>query len=157
MSRPITNFSRPLDRGHITGYTVYIVHKQNGWFPMNIIISNANDKPIYEQITTQVKNAILSGELHPGEGLPSIRALAKDLRVSVITTKRAYDELEKAGYLYTVPGKGCYVAEKNTELVKEAYLTQIEDHLSQVLTLAAGCGLTVDDLADMLRLLAEDQ
>ena len=77
--------------------------------------------------------------------------------MSVITTKRAYDELEKAGYLYTVPGKGCYVAEKNTELVKEAYLTQIEDHLSQVLTLAAGCGLTVDDLADMLRLLAEDQ
>lgn len=124
---------------------------------MNIIISNANDKPIYDQIYTQVKNAILSGELQPGEGLPSIRALAKDLRVSVITTKRAYDELEKAGYLYTVPGKGCYVAEKNTELVKEAYLTQIEDHLSQVLTLAAGCGLTVDDLADMLRLLAEDQ
>jgi len=124
---------------------------------MNIIISNVNDKPIYDQIYTQVKNAILSGELQPGEGLPSIRALAKDLRVSVITTKRAYDELEKAGYLYTVPGKGCYVAEKNTELVKEAYLTQIEDHLSQVLTLAAGCGLTVDDLADMLRLLAEDQ
>lgn len=124
---------------------------------MNIIISNVNDKPIYNQIYTQVKNAILSGELQPGEGLPSIRALAKDLRVSVITTKRAYDELEKAGYLYTVPGKGCYVAEKNTELVKEAYLTQIEDHLSQVLTLAAGCGLTVDDLADMLRLLAEDQ
>ena len=124
---------------------------------MNIIISNVNDKPIYDQIYTQVKNAILSGEIQPGEGLPSIRALAKDLRVSVITTKRAYDELEKAGYLYTVPGKGCYVAEKNTELVKEAYLTQIEDHLSQVLTLAAGCGLTVDDLADMLRLLAEDQ
>lgn len=124
---------------------------------MNIIISNVNDKPIYDQIYTQVKNAILSGELQPGEGLPSIRALAKDLRVSVITTKRAYDELEKAGYLYTVPGKGCYVAEKNTELVKEAYLSQIEDHLSQVLTLAAGCGLTVDDLADMLRLLAEDQ
>lgn len=124
---------------------------------MNIIISNVNDKPIYDQIYTQVKNAILSGELQPGEGLPSIRALAKDLRVSVITTKRAYDELEKAGYLYTVPGKGCYVAEKNTELVKEAYLSQIEDHLSQVLTLADGCGLTVDDLADMLRLLAEDQ
>ena len=92
---------------------------------MNILISNANDKPIYEQITTQVKNAILSGELHPGEGLPSIRALAKDLRVSVITTKRAYDELEKDGYLYTVPGKGCYVAEKNTQLVREGYLTQI--------------------------------
>ena len=125
---------------------------------MNIIISNANDKPIYEQITTQVKNAILSGELHPGEGLPSIRALAKDLRVSVITTKRAYDELEKAGYLYTVPGKGCYVAEKNTQLVREGYLTQIEEHMTAILTLAAGCGLSVDDLTEMLRLLAsQDQ
>lgn len=125
---------------------------------MNIIISNANDKPIYEQITTQVKNAILSGELHPGEGLPSIRALAKDLRVSVITTKRAYDELEKAGYLYTVPGKGCYVAEKNTQLVREGYLTQIEEHMTAILTLATGCGLSVDDLTEMLRLLAgQDQ
>ncbi|MDO4517415.1 MAG: GntR family transcriptional regulator [Bacillota bacterium] len=125
---------------------------------MNIIISNANDKPIYEQITTQVKNAILSGRLQPGEGLPSIRALAKDLRVSVITTKRAYDELEKAGYLYTVPGKGCYVAEKNTQLVREGYLTQIEEHMTDILTLAAGCGLSVEDLTEMLRLLAgQDQ
>lgn len=123
---------------------------------MNIRISNVGDKPIYDQICTQIKNAIVAGELQPGEGLPSIRALAKDLRVSVITTKRAYDELEKAGYLYTVPGKGCYVAEKNTELVRESYLTQIEEHMGQILTLAAGCGLSVDDLAEMLRLLADD-
>ena len=93
---------------------------------MNIIISNANDKPIYDQISQQIKTAILSGELSPGQALPSIRSLAKDLRVSVITTKRAYEELEKGGYLHTVPGKGCYVAEKNTQLVREGYLTQIE-------------------------------
>lgn len=79
---------------------------------MNILISNCNDKPIYEQIYTQIRNQILSGALPPGQALPSIRALAKDLRVSVITTKRAYEELEKAGYLYTVPAKGSYVAGK---------------------------------------------
>lgn len=123
---------------------------------MNIIISNATDKPIYDQIYTQIKNAILNGALQPGEGLPSIRTLAKDLRVSVITTKRAYDELEKAGYLYTVPGKGCYVAEKNTELVRENYLTQIEEHLSQALTLSESCGLSLEELIDLLRLLSEN-
>lgn len=123
---------------------------------MNIMISNATDKPIYDQIYTQIKNAILNGALQPGEGLPSIRTLAKDLRVSVITTKRAYDELEKAGYLYTVPGKGCYVAEKNTELVRENYLTQIEEHLSQALTLSESCGLSLEELIDLLRLLSEN-
>ena len=123
---------------------------------MNILISNANDKPIYEQICTQIKNAVLAGALRPGDALPSIRSLAKDLRVSVITTKRAYDELEKDGYLYTVPGKGCYVAEKNTQLVRETYLTQIEEHMTKILSLAAACGLTADDLAEMLRLLAQN-
>lgn len=123
---------------------------------MNIIISNVGDKPIYDQIYNQIKTAILSGQLAPGEALPSIRALAKDLRVSVITTKRAYEELEKGGYLYTVPGKGCYVAEKNTELVREGYLTQIEEHMSAILSLAPACGLSLEDLTDMLRLLSED-
>ncbi len=135
---------------------MYTVHEQNGWCHVNILISNANDKPIYEQICTQIKNAVLAGELRPGDALPSIRSLAKDLRVSVITTKRAYDELEKDGYLYTVPGKGCYVAEKNTQLVREAYLTQIEEHMTKILSLAAACGLTADDLAEMLRLLAQN-
>ena len=124
---------------------------------MNIIISNASDKPIYDQIYHQIKTAILSGELAPGQALPSIRALAKDLRVSVITTKRAYEELEKGGYLYTVPGKGCYVAEKNTQLVREGYLTQIEEHMSAILTLAPSCGLSLEDLTQMLRLLSEDE
>lgn len=123
---------------------------------MNILLRNDTDKPIYEQIATQIKQDILSGQLPPGSPLPSIRSLAKDLRVSVITTKRAYEELEKEGFLYTIPAKGSYVAEQNTQLVREAYLTQIEAHMQEILALAKPCGLSPDDLADMLRLLAQD-
>ena len=120
---------------------------------MDLIISNASGKPIYEQICTQIKNAILSGELSPGDALPSIRALAKDLRISVITTTRAYDELERDGFIDRVPGKGCYVAEKNLELVREAHLKQIEDHMNAVVDLAAGCSLTEEEAVEMLRLM----
>lgn len=122
---------------------------------MDLIISNASGKPIYEQIYTQIKNSILSGELSPGDALPSIRALAKDLRISVITTTRAYDELERDGFIDRVPGKGCYVAEKNLELVREAHLKQIEDRMSEIVDLAAGCSLTEDDAVKMLRLMWE--
>lgn len=120
---------------------------------MDLIISNASGKPIYEQICTQIKNAILSGELSPGDSLPSIRALAKDLRISVITTTRAYDELERDGFIDRVPGKGCYVAEKNLELVREAHLKQIEDHMNAIVDLAAGCSLTEEEAVEMLRLM----
>ena len=120
---------------------------------MDLIISNASGKPIYEQICTQIKNAILSGELSPGDALPSIRALAKDLRISVITTKRAYDELERDGFIDRVPGKGCYVAEKNLELVREAHLKQIEDHMNAIVDLAASCSLTEEEAVEMLRLM----
>jgi len=96
---------------------------------LDIILSNMSDRPIYEQIYNQIKNAIISGELKEGDMLPSIRALAKDLRISVITTKRAYDELERDGYIYTVAGKGCYVAKKNMELIREEYLKRIEEHI----------------------------
>ena len=123
---------------------------------MNILITNTSDKPIYEQIFTQIRDQILSGALQPGQALPSIRSLAKDLRVSVITTKRAYEELEKAGYLYSVPAKGSYVAEKNTQLVREADLTQIEEHMNQIFPLAASYGLGEAELVDMLRLLYQD-
>ena len=123
---------------------------------MNIRITNTSDKPIYEQIFTQIRDQILAGALQPGEALPSIRSLAKDLRVSVITTKRAYEELEKAGYVYTVPAKGSYVAEKNTQLIRETYLTQIEEHMTQILSLAASCGLGEEELVEMLRLLYQD-
>lgn len=120
---------------------------------MDLIISNASGKPIYEQICTQIKNAILSGELSPGDALPSIRALAKDLRISVITTTRAYDELERDSFIDRVPGKGCYVAEKNLELVREAHLKQIEDHMNAIVDLAAGCSLTEEEAMEMLRLM----
>lgn len=122
---------------------------------MDLIISNASGKPIYEQIYTQIKNNIISGELSPGDALPSIRALAKDLRISVITTTRAYDELERDGFIDRVPGKGCYVAEKNLELVREAHLKQIEEHMSEIVDLAAGCSLTEEDAVKMLRLMWE--
>lgn len=120
---------------------------------MDLIISNASGKPFYEQICTQIKNSILSGELSPGDALPSIRALAKDLRISVITTTRAYDELERDGFIDRVPGKGCYVAEKNLELVREAHLKQIEDHMNAIVDLAAGCSLTEGEAVEMLRLM----
>ena len=120
---------------------------------MNILISNASGVPIYEQVYRQIKNAIVSGELAPGELLPSIRALAKDLRISVITTKRAYDELEKDGYIYTVAAKGSYVAEKNLQLVREEQLRRIEEHMRSILELAPACGLTLAELIEMLQLL----
>jgi len=123
---------------------------------MDIIISNAGGQPIYEQICRQIKGAIATGKLKPGEALPSIRALARDLRISVITTKRAYEELEREGFLYTVAGKGCFVAQENLELVRENSLREIEGHLSAALELAAQCGLTAVDVHDMLRLLSEE-
>lgn len=124
---------------------------------MDIIISNADNSPIYEQIYRQIKSGILRGSLQEGDMLPSIRALAKDLRISVITTKRAYDELEKDGYLHTVAGKGCFVAEKNTELIREENLRQLEEHLRSAAELAAACGLSREETADLLRLLWEDE
>lgn len=124
---------------------------------MNIIISNANNKPIYEQIFTQIRDQILSGDLPPGQALPSIRALAKDLRISVITTKRAYDELEADGFLYTVAGKGCFVAEKNLDLIREQKLKELEDHLDAAVELAAQCGVSASELMEMLRILLKEE
>ena len=96
---------------------------------MDIIISNSSNDPIYLQIVNQIKAMIMSGELAPGDALPSMRNLAMQMRISLITTKRAYDELEREGFLYTVPAKGCFVAPKNTELLREEHLKQIENHL----------------------------
>lgn len=124
---------------------------------MHILIRNSSDAPIYEQIFGQIRDQILSGELKPGEALPSIRALAKDLRISVITTKRAYEELERAGYLVTVAGKGSFVAPQNLELLREAHLTEIEQHLRRAARLARGCGLTQGELEEMLALQWEEE
>ena len=122
---------------------------------MDIIISNASGKPIYEQITVQIKSQILSGALTAGDALPSMRTLAKELRISVITTKRAYDELEKEGFLYAVPAKGFFVAPKNTELLREETLKKIEAHLTEAVRLSASCGLSREELGEMLELLWE--
>ena len=124
---------------------------------MNLIISNANPQPIYEQVYSQIRSAILSGELREGDLLPSIRSLAKDLRISVITTRRAYEELERDGYLYTVAGKGCYVAPKDTGLVREQHLREIESHMRQIHGLATPLGLTEAELLDMYHAVTEEE
>ncbi|MGC2873617.1 GntR family transcriptional regulator [Ihubacter sp. rT4E-8] len=124
---------------------------------MDIIIRNANNQPIYEQIYTQLKNHIISGALKEGDALPSIRGLAKDLKISVITTKRAYDELEQEGFIYTVAGKGCFVAEKNTQLIRENHLRRLEELLEEILELASSLDMDYDALTEMLRLMAEEE
>ena len=123
---------------------------------MNLFIDNKSGKPIYEQIYSQIKAQIISGELCEDEALPSIRNLAKDLRISVITTKRAYEELEREGFLYMVAGKGCFVAPKNVELLREENLKRIEEHLEAIRQLAATCNLTKRDLAEMLDCIWEE-
>lgn len=120
---------------------------------MNIFIDNKGGVPIYDQIYTQIKNLIISGELNENDALPSIRSLSKDLRISVITTKRAYDELEREGFIYTLPAKGCFVAPKNTELLREENLKRIEEHLLQIRQLAASCKLTKQDIISMFDIL----
>ena len=118
---------------------------------MQLYIDNRSGAPIYDQIYSQIKDAILSGQVAEGEALPSIRALAKDLRISVITTKRAYDELEADGFLYTVAGKGCFVAEPDLALFREQSLHLLEDHLAAAAELARTCGLSESELTELLR------
>ena len=117
---------------------------------MNILIDNKSGAPIYDQIYAQIKQQIISGALKENELLPSIRGLAKDLRISFITTKRAYEELEKEGFIYTLPAKGCYVAPKNVELLREENLKRIEEHLEQAVQLAVSCGLSRVEIMEMV-------
>ena len=120
---------------------------------MDIIIRNSGGVPIYDQITRQMKGLILRGELKEGEALPSMRLLAKALRISVITTKRAYEELERDGFLENVPGKGCFVAPQNRELLREAQLRRTEEFLSQAVEEARKGGITLEELEEMLTIL----
>ena len=122
---------------------------------MEIIISNASNKPIYEQITDQVKAAILAGELAEGEQLPSIRTLASLLRVSVITTKRAYTDLEAAGFIETVQGKGSFVAGGNMELIREERMRGVESLLTRAIADGRAAGLSDGELKEMFNLLME--
>lgn len=124
---------------------------------MDIIISNAGGVPIYDQITRQMKACILRGELTEGEALPSMRLLAKDLRISVITTKRAYEELEQEGFLTTVPGKGCFVSPQNPELVREDTLRRVEEHLTKAADIARAGGVSLEELTATLNILYGDE
>ncbi len=123
---------------------------------MTVLIDNKSGTPIYDQIFSQIKSQIISGELKENEMLPSIRGLAKDLRISFITTKRAYEELEKEGFIYTVPAKGCYVAPKNVELIREENLKRIENCFSEAVELAKSCSLSREELREMLDFALEE-
>ena len=117
---------------------------------VDIIISNSSGKPIYEQIADQVKEQIMAGALAAGDALPSMRLLAKELRISVITTKRAYEELERDGFLENVPGKGCFVAPQNRELLREAQLRRVEEKLTQAIEEARRGAVSLEELKEML-------
>lgn len=119
---------------------------------MDIKISNADGVPIYEQIAAQIKAKVISGELREGDALPSMRLLAKELRISVITTKRAYEELEREGFIVSMTGKGSFVAGKDLEFVREEHLRQIEELMGRIVELATACDIGLDELTEMLRL-----
>lgn len=123
---------------------------------MQILIDNKSGAPIYDQIYSQIKAQIISGALHENDQLPSIRGLAKDLRISFITTKRAYDELEKEGFLYSIQGKGSFVAPKNVELLREENLKKIEQLIDDMILLAASCNISHQQLLDMVRFSLEE-
>ncbi|MFE3575405.1 GntR family transcriptional regulator [Lysinibacillus sp. NPDC059133] len=123
---------------------------------MQIIISNSSKEPIYEQITNQIKSLILTGDLLEGTALPSMRQLAKDLQISVITTKRAYEELEKVGFIYSIVGKGSFVAEQNLEVIKEKKLKVIEEQLSAVIKNSREIGMSLNELQELLSILNEE-
>ena len=124
---------------------------------MDIIIRNAGDVPIYEQILRQIKSQILRGELGEGDALPSMRLLAKELRISVITTKRAYEELEREGFITTVPGKGCFVAPRNLELAREDTLRRVEEHLTHAVETARTGGVSDQEVKELLGILLGDE
>ena len=124
---------------------------------MDIIISNTGGQPIYEQICRQIKGAIAAGKLKPGEPLPSIRALAKELRISVITTKRAYEELERDGFICTQAGKGSFVAAQDAELARESNLREIEEHLQAAVELGRQIELPAEELQHILQVLIEEE
>ncbi|RVU54352.1 GntR family transcriptional regulator [Anaerosphaera multitolerans] len=120
---------------------------------MNIIISNSSEVPIYEQIKNQIKNMIMSGELKSGDALPGMRSLAKDLKISVITTKRAYNDLEAEGFIYTAQGKGSFVSTMNSEMIKEEILKKIEGKLNEAVDLSLSAGISLEELIDILSLI----
>lgn len=134
-------------------YTLYTLKRGDR---LNINISNTSTVPLYEQIQTQIKNQILNGNLKPGEGLPSIRNLAKELKVSIITTKRAYEELEKDGFIETVVGKGTFISSQNTERLKEITLYNIENKLEEIIKQAKSVGITLEEGIEIFKSIYEE-
>lgn len=124
---------------------------------MDIIISNSNGKPIYEQIYSQIKNLILNSTLKEGDSLPSMRLLAKELRISVITTKRAYEELERDGFIETVAGKGSFVGSNNLEFIKEEHLRIVEDYLTKAVGSAKLCDYSLEEMTSLLSMLYQEE
>ena len=122
---------------------------------MKIVISTTVSMPIYEQIINQIRDAVVSGELKAGDGMPSIRVLAKELAVSVITTKRAYEELEKEGVIESVPGRGFLVCEQKNDLLREKQMMNLENRMSELLADCENAGMTLKDIIDMVRVLGE--
>ncbi len=150
-------FQKGIDKTVNAVYTVYIQKNTYRGERMNIFIDNKSGIPIYDQIYKQIKQMIVSGELKEDDMLPSIRNLAKDLGISVITTKRAYEELEREGFIYTVAAKGCFVATKNIELIREETLKHIEEHMQEIVQLSRACRLTKKDIIDMLDIIMEEE
>ncbi len=145
-------------------FTVYIVYIQlytissyRGPAKMEIIISNSSGKPIYEQIADQIKNQIIDGKLQAGDPLPSMRALAQDLRISVITTKRAYNDLESEGFIETVAGKGCFVSAKDVEILREGSLKEAEEYMAKAISIAKRSGITAGELKEIIDILYEGE
>jgi GntR family transcriptional regulator len=124
---------------------------------MNIVVSNSNKKPIYEQISSQIKNQIISGKLKEGDALPSMRLLAKELRISVITTKRAYEELEREGFIDTATGRGSFVASRNVEFIKEEQFRKVEEYLTKSVEIARSSGISLEELTEVLSTLYKEE
>lgn len=122
---------------------------------MDIILKNSSDEPIYQQIVSQVKSQIMDGTLSAGDALPSMRTLASQLRISVITTKRAYEDLERDGYIENFAGKGCFVKRQNTDFLREETARQVEEMLGKACDKARLCGLTLDEMKEMLEIMYE--
>ncbi len=124
---------------------------------MNIIISNSSGLPIFEQIENAIKEAIFSNELSEGEMLPSVRSLANELKISFLTVKRAYDELEKAGFIKTVQGKGSYVSTKNLDLIKEEKLKEIQDYIEKIYEVSKLSNISTEEISELFKMIFEEE
>ena len=148
-----------LDKKHAFFYSVYIEYILYILYTqrchMDIVISNASEKPIYEQISSQIKALIMNGTLKEGEMLPSIRVIAKELKVSVITTKRAYSDLERDGFIEVVQGRGSFVSSRNLDFIREEQLKQAENHLIQAASIAQSSNISLEELIEMLTIIYE--